>query len=240
MLVTTAGLPETYKGWLCAKKADVIARGEGEVLGCRAAAQGPVGYFWQDDSTRNEAERVQLYARVHETPRDLPIRWFLNEGLQLPRDIERLRATIEEHGFVLVALDSFYNVAAEIDLKDRDAGIVFAQHQDRDLRPDRLHGRVVDHMPWATDNNRKRLRGYGDVFKGAAARAGIYIDVEATSSTSRPAATTSRASSAHPPTGTPTRSSSASWTCRRSMRRSARGASSSTWPSIRETRRGRS
>ncbi len=47
------------------------------------------------------------------------------------------------------------------------------------MRPDRLHGLVVDHMPWATDTNRKRLRGYGDVFKNAAVRAGIYIDVDA-------------------------------------------------------------
>ena len=33
-------------------------------------------------------------------------------------------------------------------------------------------------MPWANETNRKRLRGYGDVFKNAAVRAGIYIDAE--------------------------------------------------------------
>ena len=37
---------------------------------------------------------------------------------------------------------------------------------------------IVDHMPWATEENRKRLRSYGDVFKGAATRFGIYIDAE--------------------------------------------------------------
>jgi len=33
-------------------------------------------------------------------------------------------------------------------------------------------------MPWATDTNRKRLRSYGDVFKNAAIRAGLYIDAD--------------------------------------------------------------
>lgn len=37
---------------------------------------------------------------------------------------------------------------------------------------------IVDHMPWATDSNRGRLRGYGGVHKGAAIRFGIYIDAE--------------------------------------------------------------
>jgi hypothetical protein len=33
-------------------------------------------------------------------------------------------------------------------------------------------------MPWPTETNRKRLRAYGGVHKGAAVRYGIYIDVE--------------------------------------------------------------
>jgi AAA domain len=176
--VTTVGLPETFKGWVCAKKSQIIAAGEGELLGCRGLAQGPVGYFWQDDSTRNEAERIQLYARVHQTPRDLPIRWFLNEGLRLPRDIDRLRLTIEEYGFIYVVLDSFYNVASDIDLKERDAGLVFEQLKSQVCDPTGCTIDVVDHMPWATDTNRKRLRGYGDVFKNAAVRAGLYIDAD--------------------------------------------------------------
>lgn len=178
VVVTTAGLPETYKGWVCAKKAAIIAAGEGELLGCEAVAQGPVGYFWQDDSTRNEAERVQLYAHAHNTPRDLPVRWFLNEDLRLPAGMDKLRATIEHYGFVYVVLDSFYNIAADVDLKDRDAGSVFAKIKTDICDPTGCTVDVVDHMPWATDTNRKRLRGYGDVFKNAAVRAGLYIDAD--------------------------------------------------------------
>ena len=123
--------------------------------------KGPVGYFWQDDSTRNEAERVQLFSKTHETPDDLPIRWFLNEGATLPDDLERLRVMIEEYGFVLVVLDSVYNFTSGLDLKDRDD----------DINPN-------EDPKQANETNRKRLRSYGDVFKGAAARAGIYIDAD--------------------------------------------------------------
>lgn len=178
VVVTTAGLPETYKGWVCTQKAVIVAAGTGELFGCTAVAQGPAGYFWQDDSTRNEAERVQLYARTHETPRDLPVRWFLNEDLQLPRDLGRLRTTIEHFGFVYVVLDSFYNIAGGLDLKDREAGIVFAAIKTEVCDATGCTVDIVDHMPWATDTNRKRLRGYGDVFKNAAVRAGLYIDAD--------------------------------------------------------------
>ena len=176
VVITTAGLPETYKGWVCQKKAQIIAAGSGALFDCEAVAQGPVGYFWQDDCERNEAERVQLYAARHETPRELPIRWFLNEGLQLPADTERLRLTIERFGFVYVVLDSFYNIAGSVDLRDRDAGAIFAQLKTEVCDPTGCTIDVVDHMPWATETNRKRLRGYGDVFKNAAIRAGLYID----------------------------------------------------------------
>ena len=178
VVVTTAGLPETFKGWVCARKAEIVAAGSGDLFGCKAVAQGPVGYFWQDDSSRAEAERVQLYARVHDTPRDLAVRWFLNEGLQLPGDLERLRATIEHYGFVYVVVDSFYNVAGSVDLKDRDAGVIFAALKTDVCDPTGCTIDVVDHMAWATDTNRKRLRGYGDVFKNAAVRAGLYIDAD--------------------------------------------------------------
>ncbi len=178
VVVTTAGLPETFKGWVCAKKAELIASGRGELFGCQVSAQGPVGYFWQDDSSRNEAERVQLYARVHETPRDLQVRWFLNEGLELPRDMLRLRRTIEEYGLIYVVLDSFYNIAAAVDLKDREAGLIFTALKTDVCDETGCTVDIVDHMPWANDTNRKRLRGYGDVFKNAAVRAGLYIDAE--------------------------------------------------------------
>jgi hypothetical protein len=121
-----AGVPETHKSWVAQAIAVGVARGEGEVLGCRIVHHGAVGYFWQDDSRRNEAERVQLYSRRHELAAGLPVTWFLNEGLQLPRDLQRLRATVERDELVLVVLDSFYNVATGADLKDRDAGEIFA------------------------------------------------------------------------------------------------------------------
>jgi hypothetical protein len=178
VLVVVAGLPETFKGWVCAKLAAIVAAGEGELFGREAKAQGAVGYFWQDDSTRNEAARVQLFARAHETPEDLPVRWFLNEGVVLPDDLERLRATIVTHELVLVVLDSVYNFVPGLDLKDRDVGQLFARIKAEVCDVTDCTVVVVDHMPWATDTNRKRLRSYGDVFKGAAARAGIYIDAE--------------------------------------------------------------
>ena len=176
---TIAGLPETHKSFIAQKTVVVLARGEGEVLGCPVAVEGPVpvGYFWQDDSEREEVERVQLYEQIHASPPDLPLRWFLNEGLELPRDLERLRLTIERYGLRLVVLDSFYNVAL-VDLKDREAGQVISALKAQVCDPTGCKVLVVDHMPWATDTNRQRLRGYGDVFKGAAFRFGIYVHAE--------------------------------------------------------------
>lgn len=172
-----AGVPETHKSFLAQAITFAVAGGKGEVLGRKVTGKGPVGYFWQDDSRRNEAERVQTYARVHETAPELPVTWFLNEGLTLPDDIARLRATVELFGFVLVVIDSFYNVAVG-DLKDRDAGRIIAMLKNEVSDPTGCTVLVIDHMPWATDSNRSRLRSYGDVFKGAASRFGIYIDVE--------------------------------------------------------------
>jgi RecA-family ATPase len=174
VLVVVAGLPETYKGWVCAKLSTIVASGEGELFGHPARTQGSVAYFWQDDSTRAEAERVQLFARVHETPRDLAVRWFLNEGAILPDDLGRLRATIEHFGFVLVVLDSVYNFTPGLDLKDRDVGQLFARLKAEVCDPTCCTVVVVDHMPWANETNRKRLRSYGDVFKGAAARGHLH------------------------------------------------------------------
>jgi AAA domain len=172
-----AGLPETHKSFLAQAIVVRVGRGEGEILGHQVAAQAPAGYFWQDDSTREEAERVKLYEQAHSSPPDLPVRWFLNEGLELPRDLERLRATIERFGLRLAVLDSFYNVAL-VDVKDREAGKVVAALKAQVCDPTGCTVLIVDHMPWATDSNRLRLRSYGDVFKGAAARFGIYIDAE--------------------------------------------------------------
>ena len=179
VLGVIAGIPETYKSWVAQAITIGIARGEGEILGRRVVAQGNTGYFWQDDSRRNEAERIQTFERVRANPAGLPVRWFLNEGLELPRDVERLRATVKEHTLCLVVIDSFYNVALA-DLKDRDAGQIVAALKAQVCDPTGCTVLIVDHMPWATDSNRSRLRTYGDVFKGAAARFGIYIDAERT------------------------------------------------------------
>jgi hypothetical protein len=175
-LGTIAGVPETQKSWLACEIASAVALGEGEVLGRNVVSQGPVGYFWQDDSKRAYAERVQLFSRVRETPVDLRIRWFLNEGVTLPGDVERIAATVERYGLVLVVVDSVYNFVPPAGLKDTEMGALYADLKWRVC--DRTGATVigVDHMPWATEANRQRLRAYGDVFKGAAARFGIYID----------------------------------------------------------------
>lgn len=153
-----------------------MARGEGEILGCEVATQGAVGYFWQDDSTREEAERVKLFEQARRNPAGLPLRWYLNEGLALPGDLGRLRATIEQHELRLLILDSFYNVVPGIDLKDEGAEQVVALLKREIADATGCTVLVVDHMPWATEQNRQRLRAYGGVFKNAATRFGIYID----------------------------------------------------------------
>ena len=176
-LVTYAGVPETYKSWLAQATAVAVARGEGEILGQRVVSGGPAGYFWQDDSTREEAERIRTYQQAHDTPPDLPLTWFLNVGLVLPEHFDRLRATIEAHGLVLCVLDSFYNVALGLELEKPEAAVVFAQLKALASETGCTF-LIVDHMAWATETNRKRLRSYGAVFKNAAVRAGVYIDAE--------------------------------------------------------------
>lgn len=173
-----AGIPGTWKSWLAQQTAVSVARGEGEVLGHRVLEQGNVGYFWQDDSRRNELERIQTFGRVREAPTDLPLRWFLNEGLNLPDDLERLRATIDQRGFVLVVLDSFYNVAPEAAGKDREAGKVFASLKKDVCDATGCAVLVVDHAPWPSESNKGQMRGYGDVHKAAAIRWGIYLQRE--------------------------------------------------------------
>ena len=93
-----AGVPETGKSWLAHRIAREVARGSGQILGRSVVTQGPVAYFWQDDSERNEAERVQTYSRVHQTPDDLPVTWFLNVGLELPRHRSRCLESISRRG----------------------------------------------------------------------------------------------------------------------------------------------
>jgi hypothetical protein len=173
---TIAGVPETHKSWLAHAIAVRVASGMGAVLGCDVVGTGRVGYFWQDDSTREEAERVKLFHRIDESPAGLPLRWFLNEGLELPADIGRLRDTVKALELVLVILDSFYNFLPGIDLKDDAAEKIVALLKREIADATGCSVLIVDHMPWATETNRQRLRAYGGVFKNAATRFGIYID----------------------------------------------------------------
>jgi hypothetical protein len=172
-----AGLPETHKSFLAQEIAVKVAAGAGEVLGCAVERSVPVAYLWQDDSTRAEIERIQLYARTHpELNHDLPL-WSLNRNIKLPRDIESIRATAEHLDLGLLILDSFYNFV-DFGLREADAeklvGLLKAEVSDRTGTT----VLIVDHMPWPTDANRGRLRTYGGVFKSAATRFGIYLDVE--------------------------------------------------------------
>jgi putative DNA primase/helicase len=173
-----AGIPETFKSWTAQAISVAVAHGVGEILGRRVLESGPVGYFWQDDSRRNELERIQTFARVRETPADLPLRWFLNEGLSLPDDLVRLRVTIEKYGLLLASLDSFYNIAGGVDLKDRDAGEVVAALKRDVCDQTGCTILIVDHAPWPSQSNRGQARAYGDVHKGAAIRWGIYLSRE--------------------------------------------------------------
>ena len=173
---TIAGVPETYKSWLAQSIAVRVAEGQGTVLGCDVVQGVAVGYFWQDDSTREEAERIKVFQAAHEAPAGLPLRWFLNEGLQLPANLGRLSETIRKHELGLVVLDSFYNFLPGIDLKDEGAEQVVAALKREVADATGCTVLIVDHMPWATETNRQRLRPYGGVFKNAATRFGIYID----------------------------------------------------------------
>jgi hypothetical protein len=173
---TIASVPETGKSFIAQAIAVRCATGAGDIIGFPVSRQARVGFFWQDDSTREELERIRLFDQAHKSPAGLPLRWFLNEDLQLPRDIDRLLATIRQHELELVILDSFYTVASATDLKDAGPEVIV-----RDLKRevcDRTGCTVVivDHMPWANDTNRQRLRAYGGVFKAAAIRWGIYLD----------------------------------------------------------------
>src|SRR5262249_39035297 len=94
------GLPELFKSWIGADMAHKVAAG-GRVFGRFSVRKtGPVAYVWQDDSRENEVRRVQAYANRHGYTDALPIRWYLNEGVALPGDIEVLRAEVEHYGFV--------------------------------------------------------------------------------------------------------------------------------------------
>jgi hypothetical protein len=170
-----AGAPETYKSITAANIAVGVARGSGSILGRDVLVQGNVGYFWQDDSTRNEISRIKKLAQAARNDPGLPLRWFLNEGLMLPADLAGLRRAIVDNEMVLAVLDSFYNMLPpEIGMKEEEAARVLIQ-----LKPicdeTGCTIAVVDHASWPSDANGGRGRAYGSVFKQAAVRWGVYF-----------------------------------------------------------------
>jgi hypothetical protein len=171
---TIAGLPETFKSFIAMNAAYGVAGAGALVLGrYRVVREGPVAYWWQDDSEANELGRLQAYARRHSLRTDLPLRWHLNEGLRLPDDVEALRAEIEEHQQVLVVLDSVYNFVTG-DLKEQDVAEVFMTVKAEVCDATGCTVAFVDHSPWPSESNRGQMRGYGTVFKAAAIRWGVY------------------------------------------------------------------
>ena len=169
------GLPGTYKSFLANQTAHKVAGGGGLVLGREVIRQGPVGYWWQDDSTENEIRRIQAYGAANDYDAELPIRWHLNEGLRLPDDLRRLREEIEREQQVLAFLDSLYNFLPGFTLKDEEVAAVYAAIKSDVCDQTGATVAVVDHAPWPTEGNRGQQRAYGSVFKAAAIRWGVYL-----------------------------------------------------------------
>jgi AAA domain len=174
---TIAALPELHKSSLASEIAVKVAAGKGLVLGrCKISKQGPVGYWWQDDSKENELRRIQAYAARHDYGAELPIRWHLNEGLRLPDDLPALREEIEREVQVLALLDSLYNFLPKLVLKAEDVAHVLAALKSDVCDRTGCAVGFVDHSPWPTESNEGRRRGYGSVFKAAVIRWGIYLE----------------------------------------------------------------
>jgi len=174
-LGTIAALPEMWKSWLAVELAHKIAVGGGEFLGREVQTCGPVGYWWQDDSSGNMAARVRQYTELHGFTGELPIRWNLNRGLILPRGIDLLREEIEREEQVLVVLDSLYNFALGMELKGEEVAALYARLKAEVCDPTGCTILTIDHAPWPTEGNRGQSRALGSVFKRAAVRWGIYL-----------------------------------------------------------------
>jgi KaiC/GvpD/RAD55 family RecA-like ATPase len=172
---TIVGLPETHKSFLALAVASKVATGNGTILGREVVAGGPVGYWWQDDSEARELARIQDYAARHGYGSE-PVRWYLNEGLRLPEDIDALRAEVEHEQQVLVVLDSLYNFLHGVGLRDEEAAAVLARVKAEVCDPTGAAVLVVDHMAWPNETNRGQPRPYGSVFKTAASRWRICLD----------------------------------------------------------------
>jgi hypothetical protein len=75
---TVSALPERFKSWHANRIAFKLA-----ASGKATAAPAAAGDWWQDDSLENELRRFKAYADRHRHTDDLPIRWYLNQGLRL-------------------------------------------------------------------------------------------------------------------------------------------------------------
>jgi hypothetical protein len=170
-----AGLPEAYKSWLALNIAHGVAGNHGLVLDRDVLRTGPVGYFWQDDSTEKEVARIKAYSGAHGLPAETPIWWHLNEGWRLPDDLPAIRELVEERHLILVVFDSLYNFTpAGLDLKAEAASDIIKAAKAELCDPTGCAALVVDHAAWPTETNTS-VRAYGTVFKTAAIRWGIYL-----------------------------------------------------------------
>lgn len=155
-----AGLPFARKSWAALELAHKVAAGRGEVFGrCPIARSGAVVYVWQDDSLAKELERLQLYASRHEHPDELPLRFLLNEGVQLPTDVDALASLIESDEAVLLVVDSLYNaLAPTVKLKEEEVAVVLAQIKAGICDRTGATVALVDHAPWPASTSRPPRR----------------------------------------------------------------------------------
>jgi hypothetical protein len=176
-----AGLPFARKSWAALELAHKVAAGSGSIFGRFDVVRGgPVVYVWQDDSLPKELERLQHYASRHGHSDELPLRFLLNEGVQLPNDVDALATLIERERAVLLVVDSLYNaLAPNVKLKEEEVAVVLAQIKAGICDRSGATVSVVDHAPWPTEGNRGQRRAYGSVFKTAAVRWSIHLEADA-------------------------------------------------------------
>ena len=122
---------------------------------------------------------MQAYARAHDYPDDLPIRWLLNEGVRLPDDTDQLAEIIARDGAVLIGIDSLYNVLSpDVGLREENVAHVLAELKRGVCDATGATVAVVDHAPWPTESNRGQRRAFGSVFKTAAVRWAVDLEAD--------------------------------------------------------------
>ena len=159
------GPPESFKSFMALGIAFSLAVGADVLEQFQTFEPVPVGYVWQDDSEANELRRIKSYAVAHGI-QDAPIRFYLNQGWTLPRDVKRLKREIQRHGLRLIVLDSLYNfLDPSLAMSDENVGHLFNEIKSQICDTTGCSVLIVDHAPW---NNAERP--YGSVFKTAAVR----------------------------------------------------------------------